>query len=657
MRRWSIVLSLIAVLLSAHALSGQGAPQPYAWRSGDLSLLIPSGWSVSAEAPALQLESGSMRLILTTGPRDFAAAEPLAPLQSALAEHGFALVSYTSETVFGLPGLRAAIASGQRGLNGAALAGWTPDGRFIVLLGGAEPADRARWDQAFAAVLTSLTFSASSPPAPPPYRLIWQTETDRLTDSAEATVIGLAAANDSVYAAVQGRGVVVLNAQDGTLIGENPFPDPAQPMDIAAVDQIVYVADSVCRCLLRLRTDGTWLDPVGTFGPNAPLRLEARPDGSLAALDRSSESYALQLIDTTRSTAINLSFNAAAPPLIDVLADGSPVVIEWLTSLMDSSISGALFALADGAPQLVRWLPFTPEQVRDTAVLNEGQILFALADGTLVIERPDGPIESLVRLPVPARRLSVDRDGTIYALTESGQIAAYSNREEPDRIGSPLLVPGVPVIGSVSQTIPVQQWQYHGITGERVTINAIAPGTNLGLDAALRLFAPDGRELAYNDDHLGPDLNGIYDAQIRDFILPQTGTYTVQVEWVQFSGSYVLLIARDHTFAPQVDTPVTLSGRIFDAQPVERWVFNGSAGTALTVTMIAETGDLDPTLKLLDPYGVPLAYNDDGRDPELGTNAQLFRVTLPVSGQYIIEASRYAGSGSYALYVVVNSID
>ncbi|MGQ9907292.1 MAG: PPC domain-containing protein [Candidatus Flexifilum sp.] len=657
MRRWSIVLSLIVVLLSARALSGQGAPQPYTWRSGDLSLLIPSGWSVSAEAPGLQLESGSMRLILTTGPRDFAAVEPLAPLQSALTEHGFALVSYTSETVFGLPGLRAAIASGQRGLNGAALAGWTPDGRFIVLLGGAEPADRARWDQAFAAVLTSLTFSASTPPAPPPYRLIWQTETDRLTDSADTTVIGLAAANDSVYAAVQGRGIVALNAQDGTLSGENPFPDPAQPMDIAAVDQIIYVADSVCRCLLRLRSDGTWLDPVGTFGPNAPLRLEARPDGSLAALDRSSEGYALQLIDASRSTAINLSFNAAAPPLIDVLADGSPVVIEWLTSLMDSSISGALFTLADGAPQLVRWLPFTPEQVRDIAVLHEGQILFALADGTLVIERPDGSIEGLVRLPVPARRLSVDRDGTIYALTESGQIAAYSNREEPDRIGSPLLVPGVPVIGSVSQTIPVQQWQYHGITGERVTINAIAPGTNLGLDAALRLFAPDGRELAYNDDHLGPDLNGIYDAQIRDFILPQTGTYTVQVEWVQFSGSYVLLIARDHTFAPQVDTPVTLNGRIFDAQPVERWVFNGSAGTALTVTMIAETGDLDPTLKLLDPYGVPLAYNDDGRDPELGTNAQLFRVTLPVSGQYVIEASRYAGSGSYALYVVVNSID
>lgn len=655
MHRWLIALLVIIVLLGARALNSQDTPQPYAWHSGDLSLVIPAGWSVSAEDPALQLESGSMRLLLTTGPRDFAAYEPLAPLQFALAEHGFSLLSYTSETVFGLPGLRAAIASGQRALNGTALAGWTPDGRFIVLFGGAQPADRARWDRAFADVLTSLTFSASSPPAAPPYRQIWQTETDLLTGSADMLATGLTALNGRVYVAVQGRGVVVLNTSNGALIGENPFPDPAQPMDIAAVDEIVYVADSVCRCLLRLRTDGTWLDPVGTFGPNAPLRLQARPDGSLAALDRSGEGYALQLIDDARSTTINLSFNAAAPPLIDVLADGSAVVIEWLTSLMDSSISGALFTLADGAPQLVRWLPFTPEQVRDTAGLNEGQILFALADGTLAVERPDGQIEGLVRLPVPARRLSVGHDGTIYALLDSGQIAAYSNQGEPDRVGSPLLMSGVPVIGTVSQAAPVQQWQYRGVTGERVTINAIAPGNSIGLDAALRLFAPDGRELAYNDDHLGPDLNGVYDAQIREFILPQTGTYTVQVEWVQFSGSYVLLIARDHTFAPQVDTPVTLNGRIFDAQPVERWVFNGNAGTALTVTMIAETDNLDPTLKLLDPYGVPLAYNDDGRDPELGTNAQLFRVTLPVTGQYVIEASRYAGSGSYVLYVVVNS--
>ncbi|MCS7070425.1 MAG: PPC domain-containing protein, partial [Anaerolinea sp.] len=415
------------------------------------------------------------------------------------------------------------------------------------------------------------------------------------------------------------------------------------------------MADSVCRCLLRLHLDGIWLDPVGAFGPNAPLRLVAHPDGSLVALDRQSTGYALQFLNGERSETLPLSFNAAAPPLIGVRADGSTVVIEWLSSLMDSSISGAFFSITHQTAQLIRWLPFTPEQVRDIAVLNSGQIVFALADGTIAVENIPGQFDSLLRLPAPARRLSIDDDGTLYVLLDDDQIAAYSNRGRLSRTGSPVLVSGVPVVGSVSQSASTQQWQYHGTAGERVTINAIHPGSGIGLDVALRLFAPDGRELGYNDDHLGPDLNGIYDAQIREFILPETGTYLVQVEWVQFSGSYVLLLARDHTFAPQIDAPIALNGRIFDVQPVERWVFNGSAGTALTVTMIAETGNLDPTLKLIDPYGVPLAYNDDGRDPELGTNAQIFRVTLPVSGQYVIEASRYAGSGSYTLYVVVNA--
>lgn len=651
----SIILCIFGLLLTGPVVSGQSASTAYTWETGDLSLLLPEGWSVVADDPALQLEAGSMRLTIATGPRNPAALEPLVPLQEALGTHGYVLLDYTNEVVFGLPGIRAAITSSQRALTGSAIAGWSPDGRVIVLLGGAPSADRLLWDDAFAAVLASLTFSADSPPAPRLYRPIWRMSDSLSPDTTSAGIVALDAFEDRLYAVAPGRGVIVLDAQDGAVISESAFPNPAQPTDIAVTADAIYISDTVCRCLLRQQADGTWLDPIGAFGPNAPLRLAAHPDGTLLAIDSSSDGYALQLVQNNAAETIPLNFNAAAPPLLALAPDGTTALIEWLTSLLDSSTSGALFTLEADEPELVRWLPVTPDDLRDVAALSDGQIIYALADGAIAVTEVDDSLNTLLRAEAPVRRLTIGDDGLIYALLDGGLIVAYSNQGVPDRTGHPILLPGIPVVGAVSETAPSQQWRYQGTAGERITLNAIDPGIQVGLDVALRLFAPDGRELAYNDDHLGPDLSGIYDAQIREFILPQTGTYTIQAEWVQFSGSYALLLARDHTFALQADAPIALAGRILAVQPVERWVFNGSAGTALTVTMVTESGDLDPTLELIDPYGVTLAYNDDGRDPELGTNAQLFRVTLPVEGQYVIEASRYSGTGDYSMIVIMNS--
>jgi hypothetical protein len=81
-------------------------------------------------------------------------------------------------------------------------------------------------------------------------------------------------------------------------------------------------------------------------------------------------------------------------------------------------------------------------------------------------------------------------------------------------------------------------------------------------------------------------------------------------------------------------------------------MFQASAGDSLTFTMLTTTGDLDPLLELLDPVGRRLAFNDDTNDPDLGVNAQIAGVMLPEDGVYVLEASRYEGTGRYEIVIV-----
>jgi hypothetical protein len=171
---------------------------------------------------------------------------------------------------------------------------------------------------------------------------------------------------------------------------------------------------------------------------------------------------------------------------------------------------------------------------------------------------------------------------------------------------------------------------------------------------ALRLIAPDGTEVAYNDDQQGADLFGIYDAQIPDIALPQDGTYTVRVEWRQGQGTYVLGVSAEQPLpAPGDDGVIRLGGRLQDVFPVQRWAFAGRRGDVLTLTLSsAEGGALDPALALYQPDGRLLAYNDDASDAVLETSAQLAQVSLPADGTYTIAATRYEGAGRYSLTIV-----
>lgn len=83
-------------------------------------------------------------------------------------------------------------------------------------------------------------------------------------------------------------------------------------------------------------------------------------------------------------------------------------------------------------------------------------------------------------------------------------------------------------------------------------------------------------------------------------------------------------------------------GEITSTTPTVDFFFDGTAGAAVQIQMIALSEDLDPVLRLYGPDGVLVEENDDF-DLATSRNSRI-TTTLPVDGQYRIEADSFASS-------------
>lgn len=675
MKRFYLLFCLLLGLLfsagPAHAQTAGYAP--YAWEAADLALLVPPGWQANERLdqnlPSLVLSApdGRASIGLRVLPDVLTLSELRPALEALLLEQGQVTYFYREARWFGQPALMIEGASRDGVLEGIARAGRLPDLRAL-LIAGVGPRDNTL-ARVFNRVADSIAFSAASPPTMPTYALLWRVELPpapenllTLTDATLAIaprVSGLLHDGRAwLYAIEALRGVVRLNPTSGAVAAVFPFDDPAQPSGIAFDEAgMLYIADALCRCLRLLSADGTWLDAAASFGGGAPFDLAAA-DGIVYAVDSASGRFVLRAFDPargfTRDRMTLLNFNAVAPPLV-AARSGRVEIIEWLQSLLDGQIHGAVSLLAGDDLALHFWLDLPPERVRDAALDPDRQLVLAGSTGLVWLAREDGALELLLQSDVPLRALAFDDDGILYLADDEGHIAAYSPNQPPERIGSPALIDGVPVQGMLNAQIERQLWTFTTQPGEIITIAAIDTTRTNQLDVALRLLAPDGGERAYNDDQLGPDLPGWYDAQIRDYVVRDAGEHTIVVERVRGEGTYTLGVMVDRAFTLAADAPAILEGAIQDVFPYQRWAFEGRAGQLVTFTMFAESGTLDPALELLRPDGRTLAYNDDALDPQLGVNAQLVRIELPEDGRYVIEPSRYEGIGRYRLVVVLNN--
>lgn len=626
-----------------------GGYTPFAWEQADLALLIPSGWSATSilrdDQPALEITEADAIITLLALP-DTTPDEELRPaLESAFETLDLVPSVYTEAEWFGQRGL--IVESGGQ-TTGMGRVGRLPDRRVIVIAGRNMP------EAALNTVANSIVFSAQSAPTPPSYALVWRSQIPQITEE-PANIVALAYSPfGQLYAVDDRQGVNIFDATTGDYLVTQPFLNPTQPTSIAIdASGVVYVGDSICRCLQML-ANRTWREPLGSFAESAPFHLGIVPDGTLYVVDGSSEGYTARVFENERERTIPLNFNGAAPPLLTIDSAGKVQVIEWLSSLIDNEISGAVSQLDNDAPALQYWLDLAPDAVTDIAIDSGNHLVLALADGRIVLADSDGILSDMVREDSMPRALAFAPEGTLFIAREDGSIVARSSSAPPERTGDGRIVHDLPVQGTLNENIAHHEWLYEGTGGEQITISAVDLTRTDALDMAVRLIGPDGGERAYNDDQLGLDLYGRFDAQIADFVLRENGTYRIVVEWIRGEGTYTLGVSANRRFELNAGSAARLEGNLQDVFPTQRWIFDGHAGQVVTFTMFGESGNLDPALELLQPGGSTLAYNDDAYDPELGVNAQLFRVQLPDDGIYVLEASRFEGTGDYTIVALIN---
>ena len=97
---------------------------------------------------------------------------------------------------------------------------------------------------------------------------------------------------------------------------------------------------------------------------------------------------------------------------------------------------------------------------------------------------------------------------------------------------------------------------------------------------------------------------------------------------------------------PRIEYNETVHSTLAENANEERWEFSGHAGDLILLDMRADGSNLDCYLTLLDPFGNPLATDDDSGE---GLNARIGPYRLPSDGIYTILAGRYSGVGSYLL--------
>ena len=488
-RRW-LLLCLIA-LYAAAPLRAQSNPirtEPFAWSAADLAFIAPSGWVAAGESadlgPAMTFtapDGGRLRLIALPAPQD--AKSLLAALQTATGSGSFAVTRYDPADWFGQPGLLGSGATAQ------AVAAKLPDGRGLLILGDGSAAE---WVQPAA---ESVTFSARSAPTQPAYHVFWAEplpDPVSFTDVTEPRLAGLVTLADGrLVAAEPARGLVFF--QPGTPGAEViPFPNPSQPTGLAlnSAGRLV-VSDPVCRCL-QVYTPRGWDTPIGAFAGGAPHSVAAGPNGALYVVDGDASAYSLWVQDSAGERRIPLTFNAAAPPLL--AAGGSAetprlYVLEWLTSLMDGTVSVAVSDVRDDKLTLLGWLPVAPDDVRGAAVLPDGALAVALADGTMarlnVEDNTLGPLANVA--PGVPRAMTASAEAALYVGLESGDVLGFQFDGPPGRTGDGRLQADVPAQARISDGWPAQTFTYAGRAGEVVTVNATDLLRQNTLDMALKL--------------------------------------------------------------------------------------------------------------------------------------------------------------------------
>lgn len=209
---------------------------------------------------------------------------------------------------------------------------------------------------------------------------------------------------------------------------------------------------------------------------------------------------------------------------------------------------------------------------------------------------------------------------------------------------------GETVTGRVDDDRYAVEYELTLQAGETVTITMVR--TSNELDPLLFLFGPAGVELARNDDAAVAVGGSFVNSQIADFTAPADGVYTIRATRFREQagptvGNFELSVVAGGGAGPEAGQTIavgdSVTGAITEDVAGVDYAITLTAGQAITVTMEATNGLLDPYLSISGADGRELAYNDDAVQAvgDSSFNSQIVNFVAPADGTYTIRATRY----------------
>jgi hypothetical protein len=182
-----------------------------------------------------------------------------------------------------------------------------------------------------------------------------------------------------------------------------------------------------------------------------------------------------------------------------------------------------------------------------------------------------------------------------FAVGLRAEVVEQEPNNGPDQAGSIAL--GQTVNGQVGAATDLDWFAFEGKTDQRVIINLDASRLDSVLDAELRLYDAEGRELAYGHADVGRD-------PIIDAVLPADGPYRVEVRDVVYAGSPAHVYRLSLHGGPVVDAVVPRAAEPGSTAPFA--LLGRNLGPDAT-----DTGDLLPDGQPLQRLEVSIAVPPD----------------------------------------------
>lgn len=659
MKRWIVLLIMLLFLMPIQA---QEAFIDYRWEFGDLALRYPSTWDEPLQR--FSTDGNQVMLMLAQNLVDDANRPPAIPFITVSLLRGletdalpYEALENALETIEINPiGELPAALFGEAAIGSQ---GYSRDGLLfglgrihyldevrgsLLVVGRAPTTQRDEFVALFNSIANSITFSANQATNPPAYGILWHNNQDFVSgENALLDIVSMTLSEDGLlYVLDKLLGIAVLDAQTGVIQSLIPFDETMEASALLVSNNRYYLADTLCSCI-HIYENGRKVGIERSFGEFAPRSMALAPDGRLYATEFFEEQSVIRAM-SNQDERYFFDLPPYEQPLLAVDRAGRLLV------LADNTL---VYALENGVLTFQYELQASVYPTAFTVDFDNRLVVATDGNGILLFNSLGEVVNQIPtdeNLPVA---VAAGQGGIIYwaaADGTNGSISALSLGVEQGRIGTSNLRSGVEVQGLLEGSIQRQLWTFDGLRGEIVALNALADVDSFELDLALRILDPTGREIASADnDELGILANSL-DAQIVYLSLPSDGQYYLIVERLAGEGRYRIGYNKSSLITIN-ENRAQVTGFLNETMPLQRWTFEGRAGSIVTITMQSAEGNLDTVLRLLSARGDLLLENDDAEDPELGFNSQIFQYRLSSTGLYTIEASRFIGEGTYTLTI------